>query len=167
MGSLGVPEMMVIFLLALVLFGPKKLPEIGRTIGKAITEFLRASTELKDTFNKEIQTLERETDSIKQEVTNEYQQDTYNYDYSSYETPSDGTYSSESDSAAIPSSESASATQGAELPPVPEGVPAPEGSVARGSEPEAQAAVEQGADSGHAAPAAEPESTATPAEHKA
>jgi TatA/E family protein of Tat protein translocase len=47
MGTLGVPEMIFIFLLALVLFGPKKLPELGRTMGKALTEFRRASTELK------------------------------------------------------------------------------------------------------------------------
>jgi TatA/E family protein of Tat protein translocase len=59
MGSLGVPEMMLIFVLALVLFGPKKLPEIGRTLGKAITEFRRASTELKSTFEKEMQTQSR------------------------------------------------------------------------------------------------------------
>jgi len=39
MGPVGVQEMMVIFLVALVLFGPKKLPELGKTIGKAITEF--------------------------------------------------------------------------------------------------------------------------------
>ena len=41
-GTLGMQEMIVIFMLALVLFGPKKLPELGRTIGKAITEFRRA-----------------------------------------------------------------------------------------------------------------------------
>jgi TatA/E family protein of Tat protein translocase len=65
MGTLGVPEMMVIFLLALVLFGPKKLPELGRTIGKALTEFRRASTELKSSFEREMQTLERESNSLK------------------------------------------------------------------------------------------------------
>ena len=65
MGTLGVPEMMVIFLLALVLFGPKKLPELGRTLGKALTEFRRASSELKSSFEREMQTLERETDSLK------------------------------------------------------------------------------------------------------
>src|ERR1700691_4463248 len=65
MGSLGVPEMIFIFLLALVLFGPKKLPELGRTMGKALTEFRRASTELKSSFEREMQTLERETDSLK------------------------------------------------------------------------------------------------------
>jgi sec-independent protein translocase protein TatA len=66
MGTLGVPEMMVIFLLALVLFGPKKLPELGRTLGKALTEFRRASTELKSSFEREMQTLERETESLKE-----------------------------------------------------------------------------------------------------
>jgi TatA/E family protein of Tat protein translocase len=65
MGTLGVQEMIVIFLLALVLFGPKKLPELGRTIGKALTEFRRASSDLKATFEREMQNLERETDGVK------------------------------------------------------------------------------------------------------
>jgi sec-independent protein translocase protein TatA len=66
MGTLGAQEMIVIFILALVLFGPKKLPELGRTIGKAITEFRRASNDLKATFEREMQTLERESQSISQ-----------------------------------------------------------------------------------------------------
>jgi TatA/E family protein of Tat protein translocase len=66
MGTVGVQEMVVIFVLALVLFGPKKLPELGRTIGKAITEFRRASNDLKATFEREMQTLERENQSISQ-----------------------------------------------------------------------------------------------------
>ena len=65
-GTLGMQEMIVIFMLALVLFGPKKLPELGRTIGKAITEFRRASNDLKATFEREMQTLERESQSIGQ-----------------------------------------------------------------------------------------------------
>ena len=64
MFTLGVPEMAVIFILALVLFGPKKLPELGRTIGKAMTEFRRASNDLKATFEREMHTLERETQSL-------------------------------------------------------------------------------------------------------
>ena len=64
--TVGPQEMIVIFILALVLFGPKKLPELGRTIGKAITEFRRASNDLKATFEREMQTLERETQSIGQ-----------------------------------------------------------------------------------------------------
>jgi sec-independent protein translocase protein TatA len=112
MGSLGVPEMVFIFVLALLLFGPKKLPEIGRTIGKAMSEFRRASSELKATFDREMKTLERETESIK-EVANDYHNDTYNYDYSSYDS---GYYGSEShDSTATEvSTASASATEGAQ-----------------------------------------------------
>ena len=69
--SLGWQEMVAIFLAALVLFGPKKLPELGRTIGKAITEFRRASNELKATFDREMQTIERENESLR-ETTQKY-----------------------------------------------------------------------------------------------
>jgi sec-independent protein translocase protein TatA len=65
-GTLGVQEMLLIFLVALVLFGPRKLPELGKTIGKALTEFRRASNDLKSTFEREMHTLEREGESIKQ-----------------------------------------------------------------------------------------------------
>src|ERR1051326_6205302 len=77
MGTLGVQEMVVIFLVALVLFGPKKLPELGRTIGKALTEFRRASSDLKSTFEREMQTLDRENQSIK-EMTHQATNDIYN-----------------------------------------------------------------------------------------
>src|SRR5215831_1496699 len=112
MGSLGWPEMVFIFVLALLLFGPKKLPELGRTIGKAMTEFRRASNELKATFDREMKSLEQETESIKQ-IANESHYDTYNYDYSSYESTYEGAYGSETydSTAATPSTESASATQ--------------------------------------------------------
>ena len=71
MGPVGVQEMMVIFLVALVLFGPKKLPELGKTIGKAITEFRRAQSELKATFETHMRELEKESGSIK-EVTRSF-----------------------------------------------------------------------------------------------
>jgi len=77
MGTLGGQEIAVIFILALVLFGPKKLPELGRTIGKAITEFRRASNDLKATFEREMQTLERESQSLSQ-VTNVTAGDIFN-----------------------------------------------------------------------------------------
>lgn len=54
MGSLGLPEMIFIFVLALLIFGPKKLPEIGRTLGKGMAEFRKASGELKRTLNAEM-----------------------------------------------------------------------------------------------------------------
>jgi sec-independent protein translocase protein TatA len=59
-GPLGIPEMIFIFLLALLIFGPRKLPELGRTIGKALAEFRRASTELRHTVEDEMRNLEDE-----------------------------------------------------------------------------------------------------------
>jgi sec-independent protein translocase protein TatA len=53
-GSLGVPELIVIFVVALIVFGPKKLPELGKSLGKSIAEFKRASNELKNTLEEEI-----------------------------------------------------------------------------------------------------------------
>jgi TatA/E family protein of Tat protein translocase len=53
-GPLGVPELLFILVLALLIFGPKKLPEIGRTVGKAMGEFRRASNELRRTINTEM-----------------------------------------------------------------------------------------------------------------
>ena len=116
MGPLGYPEMIFIFFLALILFGPKKLPELGRTVGKALTEFRRASNELKSTFDREMKNLEQETE-IK-EIANQYQTDTYSYDYQSYESTYEGAYGNESNdsTATNPSTISASATQDAESP---------------------------------------------------
>lgn len=54
MGSLGLPEIIFILLLALLIFGPKRLPEIGRTLGKGIAEFRKASNDLKRTINAEL-----------------------------------------------------------------------------------------------------------------
>jgi sec-independent protein translocase protein TatA len=133
MGPLGWQETVLIFLLALLLFGPKKLPELGRTIGKAITEFRRASTELRSTFDREMKSLEQETESIKQAAA-EYTYDTNNYDYSTYESNYDGSYSTEPDSSASnPSTLGASATEDAESITVVQ----PEGVIAYGSEPAA------------------------------
>lgn len=61
MGPLGFQEMIFIFVFALVIFGPKKLPELGRTFGKGMAEFRRASNELKGTFQREMDNIERET----------------------------------------------------------------------------------------------------------
>ena len=54
-GPLGVPEMIVIFVIALIIFGPRKLPELGRSLGKSIAEFKKATSELQSTLEEEIQ----------------------------------------------------------------------------------------------------------------
>lgn len=63
--NLGFPEMMFIFLLALIIFGPKKLPEIGRQIGRAMAEFKRASNEFKSQLESEMRQLEIEEENKK------------------------------------------------------------------------------------------------------
>jgi sec-independent protein translocase protein TatB len=60
--NLGFPEMLFIFVLALLLFGPKKLPEIARQIGKALAEFKRASNEFQWEVQEEMRKLEQEAD---------------------------------------------------------------------------------------------------------
>jgi TatA/E family protein of Tat protein translocase len=113
-GPLGIQETVFIFVLALLIFGPKKLPELGRTIGKAMTEFRRASSDLRATFDREMNSIEREanlkevTQSINSDISNHdsYYDSNYDsnyYDYGSYDSTSQDT-----------STVSASATQGAE-----------------------------------------------------
>lgn len=53
-GSIGMPELVVILVIALIIFGPRKLPELGRSLGKSIGEFKRASQELQSTLEQEI-----------------------------------------------------------------------------------------------------------------
>lgn len=162
-GTLGMQEMIVIFFLALVLFGPKKLPELGRTIGKAITEFRRASNDLKASFEREMQTLERESQSISQ-VANITAGDifnraiNYNPEPESRSLPpaetawnplepqhADEQTSASTSTATDPSTVGASATSGAESSetvaealPSPEPVPAIEGTVPRSEQSSAQ-----------------------------
>ena len=122
MGPVGVQEMIVIFLVALVLFGPKKLPELGRTLGKAISEFRRAQSELKATFEHHMKELERENESIK-EVTRSYTNEINStYDSNQYDSPyydsgayGNGSYDYNSQPAeSNPSTVGVTATQGAE-----------------------------------------------------
>lgn len=53
-GSIGLPELIIIFVIALLVFGPKKLPEVGKTVGKAIRDFKKSTEDIKEKFEDEI-----------------------------------------------------------------------------------------------------------------
>ncbi len=62
LGSLGLPEILFILVLALLVFGPKRLPQVGRTLGKALGEFRRATTDLKRSIDDELRAEPSSTD---------------------------------------------------------------------------------------------------------
>lgn len=58
-GNIGMPELIVIFTIALLIFGPRKLPELGRSLGRSLSEFKKASNELRSTLEEEIRVEEQ------------------------------------------------------------------------------------------------------------
>jgi sec-independent protein translocase protein TatA len=118
MGPIGVPEMIFIFVLALLIFGPKKLPELGRSFGKGLAEFRRASNELKSTFQREMDNIEAETREVKQtasevsqDVKTSYYDDTGDDYYSDY-----GSSSKSKSTDSSTDTESSTSPTGAESP---------------------------------------------------
>ena len=67
MGSLGWQEIIFVFILALIIFGPRKLPELGKTLGKGLAEFKKASNELKQTWEEEVR-LDKEKEEMSQMI---------------------------------------------------------------------------------------------------
>jgi sec-independent protein translocase protein TatA len=60
LGSIGMPELILIFIVALIVFGPKKLPDIGKSLGKGLAEFKKASDDFKQSIQKEVDGLKEE-----------------------------------------------------------------------------------------------------------
>lgn len=92
MGPIGMGEVIVLFILALLIFGPKKLPELGKTFGKGMAEFKRASNELKSTFQREMDSIEHETrevknlsSSVSRDISTSYYDDNEEDYYSDYD----------------------------------------------------------------------------------
>src|SRR5947209_8788978 len=109
MGPIGMQEMIALFVIALLLFGPKKLPELGRTLGKALSEFRRAKNELKATFESHMNEIERET-RVESSSTSST---SYSYPYDDYgqqDYSSGSSSSAEQISSPEPSSQPPAAT---------------------------------------------------------
>jgi sec-independent protein translocase protein TatA len=68
MWNIGMPELIIILVIALIIFGPRKLPELGRSLGKSIGEFKKASNELRNTLDEEIRSEERKDQQVKTEA---------------------------------------------------------------------------------------------------
>jgi len=66
--NLGFPEIMVIFVVALLVFGPRKLPELGKSLGKSMAEFKRATNDLKKTWEDEVKAEEEELKEIQKDI---------------------------------------------------------------------------------------------------
>jgi sec-independent protein translocase protein TatA len=97
MGGLGMGEMFVIMVIALIIFGPRKLPEMGKTLGKAMGQFRRASEDFKRTWEQEVDIEKTKSyisdisssSSISSNETYEHQQDHSYEDTYGYNAPSD------------------------------------------------------------------------------
>ena len=133
MGPIGMGEVIVLFILALLIFGPKKLPELGKTFGKGMAEFKRASNELKSTFQREMDNIEHETREVKnlssdvsRDISTSYYDDNEDDYYSDYDydgsqsstTPasSSSKVSDNGDSSPEPAADPPEATVAAETP---------------------------------------------------
>lgn len=66
--NLGFPEIMIIFIIALLVFGPRKLPELGKSLGKSLAEFKRATNDLKKTWEEEVKAEEEDLKEIQKDL---------------------------------------------------------------------------------------------------
>ena len=85
MGPLGVPELIVIFVVALIVFGPRKLPELGKSLGKGIREFRKATDELKSTWQDQVKDIQAPLNDVKKDM-HEMSQDLKSDFYKSLES---------------------------------------------------------------------------------
>ena len=75
-GSIGMPELIIILVIALIIFGPRKLPELGKSLGRSLNEFKRASADLQNTLEQEIKLEEQKEQQVKTRPDNATAADT-------------------------------------------------------------------------------------------
>jgi TatA/E family protein of Tat protein translocase len=75
-GPIGMPELIIILVIALIIFGPRKLPELGKSLGRSLNEFKRASADLQNTLEQEIRLEEQKEQQTKPRPDNTSAADT-------------------------------------------------------------------------------------------
>src|SRR5262249_12593392 len=123
MGSLGWPEILLILVVALIIFGPRKLPELGKTLGESLAQFRRASEDFKRTWEAEVEYEKARIDTPKPAETS------YSYGHDGSTATSESTAAASESSAATAESSPAASVEPAQAaePPVP--TTPPEGTV--------------------------------------
>ena len=94
MPNLGFPELILIFVIALLVFGPKKLPELGKSLGKGLREFKKATEDIKSNWDEHIKDVEKSVDEVKTTVsdaTKDIDRDLTASSYTPYHPPSSPT----------------------------------------------------------------------------
>ena len=109
MGQLGFSEMLVIFIVALLVFGPKKLPELGKSPGKGIREFKKATEELKTSWEDQVKDITTPLNEVKRDIHN-IGQDMKSDFYRHLETSAEPTHEAPASSAATAAPATAAAT---------------------------------------------------------
>lgn len=121
MFNIGLPEMLIILAIALIVFGPNKLPELARAFGRAMREFRKATEEVKESFREETRDLEEIKSSITQEDLLSDFAEALEEEKPSEPAGAEGVLSpSARDEAPPPPSDEATQTELAPLPPLPE-----------------------------------------------
>src|ERR671937_2587882 len=108
MGQLGFSEMLVIFIVALLVFGPKKLPELGKSLGKGIREFKKATEELKSSWEDQVKDISQPLNDVKRDIHNmgqDMKSDFYKHLEASAEIPHDAPQPAQTTQAVQPPAE--------------------------------------------------------------
>ena len=88
-GSIGMPELIIILVIALIIFGPRKLPELGKSLGRSLNEFKKASTDLQNTLEQEIKIEEQKETAKKNKDEEKTASSAFDTDMSKFDKKDD------------------------------------------------------------------------------